>query len=92
MKCPECNAWTEVLWTTLLDGCRRRRYQCANLHRFSTEERVKELKRGGWTHDAKQMQRGQRGRFTGLSSTAIEKEDALSMLPRVNPRIDKLLK
>lgn len=40
MKCPTCNAWTEVLYTQPSDGSRRRRYQCANLHRFWTEERV----------------------------------------------------
>jgi transcriptional regulator NrdR family protein len=34
MKCPECNAWTEVLETR---GPWRRR-QCANLHRFNTLE------------------------------------------------------
>ena len=40
-KCPECNVWTEVLDTRLKsDGSRRRRYQCANLHRFWTEERI----------------------------------------------------
>lgn len=41
MKCPECGTWTEVLESVLRrDGSRRRRYQCANLHRFNTEERV----------------------------------------------------
>ena len=41
MKCPEWGKWTEVLETrSRLDGSRRRRYQCANLHRFNTEERV----------------------------------------------------
>ena len=40
-KCPECNVWTEVLDTRLKsDGSRRRRYQCGNLHRFWTEERI----------------------------------------------------
>ena len=40
-RCPECNVWTEVLDTRLKsDGSRRRRYQCGNLHRFNTEERV----------------------------------------------------
>jgi hypothetical protein len=50
-------------------GSRRRRYQCANLHRFWTEEKVV-------------------GRF----SSHTEKDAALSTPPRVNPRIDKLLK
>lgn len=34
MKCPICNAWTQVLRT---DGTRRRR-ECANEHRFTTRE------------------------------------------------------
>jgi transcriptional regulator NrdR family protein len=41
MKCPECGTWTEVLESVLRrDGSRRRRYQCANMHRFNTEEKV----------------------------------------------------
>lgn len=41
MKCPVCNAWTEVKETrTRKDGEKYRRYQCANLHRFSTNEIV----------------------------------------------------
>jgi transcriptional regulator NrdR family protein len=46
MNCPRCGTWSEVLETrTRLDGSKRRRYECANLHRFSTEERhVAELK------------------------------------------------
>ena len=47
------------------DGSRRRRYQCANLHRFSTVERVEEIKTGGWRHGQK---RAPNGRF----STATE--------------------
>ena len=71
-RCPECGTWTEVLDTRMRkDGSRRRRYQCGNLHKFWTEERV----------------------VPGRSSTATEKTaDVLSTLPRVNPRIDKLLK
>jgi transcriptional regulator NrdR family protein len=69
MKCPQCGTWTEVLESVLRkDGSRRRRYQCANLHRFNTEERI-----------------------VGLSSTLIKKEDVLSTLPRVNPRMPRLL-
>jgi transcriptional regulator NrdR family protein len=68
MKCPECGTWTEVLESVLRkDGSRRRRYQCANMHRFNTEERV-----------------------IGRSSTHTEKAAALSMLPRVSPRMPKL--
>lgn len=41
MKCPVCNAWTEVKETrTRKDGEKYRRYECANLHRFSTNEIV----------------------------------------------------
>ena len=36
MKCPFCGAWSDVLETR--DG--RRRRQCANGHRFTTEEAV----------------------------------------------------
>lgn len=68
MKCPQCGTWTEVLESVLRrDGSRRRRYQCANMHRFNTEEKV-----------------------VGLSSTPIKKEDVLSTLPRVSPRMPKL--
>ena len=40
MKCPECNAWTSVLYTKPMAGSRRRRYLCANNHRFWTEEKI----------------------------------------------------
>lgn len=41
MKCPVCTAWAEVKETRARnDGSRRRRYECANLHRFNTDERV----------------------------------------------------
>lgn len=40
MKCPKCEAWTEVMYTRPMDGYRRRRYLCANMHKFWTEERV----------------------------------------------------
>ncbi len=36
MKCPQCGAWTEVLETR---GIKRRR-ECGNGHRFTTEEIV----------------------------------------------------
>jgi transcriptional regulator NrdR family protein len=68
MKCPECGTWTEVLESVLRkDGSRRRRYQCANMHRFNTEEKV-----------------------VGRSSTPTKKEDVLSTLPRVSPRMPTL--
>lgn len=48
MKCPQCGAWTSVLETRRrLDNTKRRAYECANLHRFATVERVEQLKRGG---------------------------------------------
>lgn len=37
MRCPYCDAWTEVKQTR--DGVRRRR-ECANGHRFNTVETV----------------------------------------------------
>jgi transcriptional regulator NrdR family protein len=41
VKCPECKAWAGVLETrTRLDGQTRRRYVCANLHRFTTLEKI----------------------------------------------------
>lgn len=51
MKCPACNAWTELLETRKrATGAVYRRYECANLHRFSTLDgvvrRVGECKRG----------------------------------------------
>lgn len=43
MNCPRCGAWTEVLETrTKQDNTKRRRYQCANLHRFTTIELINE--------------------------------------------------
>jgi transcriptional regulator NrdR family protein len=50
MKCPTCGTWTEVLETRTrkTDGTTTRRYQCAKLHRFTTEEKPvqpKEAKR-----------------------------------------------
>lgn len=40
MKCPTCSAWTSVLETRQKsDGSVYRRYECANLHRFTTNER-----------------------------------------------------
>ena len=44
MKCPQCGAWTEVKETRTrkTDGVVTRRYECANMHRFSTEERVRD--------------------------------------------------
>jgi len=45
MKCPHCKAWTFVLETrTRQDAVTRRRYECANGHRFTTEERPVEKK------------------------------------------------
>ena len=42
MKCPRCDAWAEVLETrTKEDNTVRRRYECANLHRFTTIEFVR---------------------------------------------------
>ena len=42
--CPQCGAWTSVkeTRTNKVDNVVTRRYECANLHRFKTEERVKD--------------------------------------------------
>lgn len=43
MKCPRCSAWSDVLETrTRQDNTKRRRYECANGHRFSTVELISE--------------------------------------------------
>ena len=36
MKCPACNSWTELLETRKRAAGTYRRYECANMHRFST--------------------------------------------------------
>jgi transcriptional regulator NrdR family protein len=47
MICPHCNVWTRVLTTKQRpDNTTLRRYECANGHRFSTTEKVAEIKRG----------------------------------------------
>ena len=41
MKCPECGTWTIVKESRISTGnTRRRRLECANLHRFSTLETI----------------------------------------------------
>ena len=44
MTCPVCGAWTSVKETRTrkTDGVVTRRYECGNLHRFSTEERIRD--------------------------------------------------
>lgn len=43
MTCPQCGAWTAVKETRTrkTDGVVVRRYECANMHRFTTEEKIK---------------------------------------------------
>lgn len=43
MTCPQCGAWAQVKETrTNKDkNVVTRRYECGNMHRFSTEEKVK---------------------------------------------------
>jgi transcriptional regulator NrdR family protein len=43
MKCPECGTWTSVKETRTRkeQNLVLRRYECANLHRFTTEETVR---------------------------------------------------
>jgi hypothetical protein len=67
MKCPECGAWTLVKETR--NGTKRKR-ECANLHRFWTQESFVAL--------------------IGRSSTRLKKDDVLSTLPRVDPKLPKL--
>ena len=41
MKCPKCGAWTVVKETRSdQNNTRRRRIECANMHRFTTLETV----------------------------------------------------
>ena len=40
MKCPLCGVWTRVLETRARKFHTTRRYECANMHRFSTRETV----------------------------------------------------
>ena len=40
MKCPECGVWSTVLETRTTENGYRRRRQCANEHKFTTEEVV----------------------------------------------------
>jgi transcriptional regulator NrdR family protein len=45
MRCPECGTWTIVKETRISTGnTRRRRLECANMHRFSTLETIIESK------------------------------------------------
>lgn len=45
MKCPECGAWSSVLETRDRGSFTHRRHECANLHRFNSEQRVVESKK-----------------------------------------------
>jgi transcriptional regulator NrdR family protein len=43
--CPECGTWTLVKQTRKKPGNETyRRYECANLHRFSTREKIDDSK------------------------------------------------
>jgi len=44
MKCPQCGAWTMIKETRTkkTENVVTRRYECANLHRFTTEEKVRD--------------------------------------------------
>jgi transcriptional regulator NrdR family protein len=54
IDCPICNVWAEVKETRKRsDGSVYRRYECANLHRFSTKERVELVQHGGDRHSTK---------------------------------------
>lgn len=44
MKCPVCGTWTLVKETRVRPNNEKyRRYECANLHRFITYERVERV-------------------------------------------------
>lgn len=44
MKCPQCPGWTDVMETRMrLNGSKRRRYECANGHRFTTYEFMNDI-------------------------------------------------
>lgn len=44
MKCPVCQTWTMVKETRTKPGnTKLRRYECANLHRFVTLEKVERV-------------------------------------------------
>ena len=44
MKCPVCQAWTVVKETRTRPGnIKYRRYECANLHRFVTNEKIERI-------------------------------------------------
>ena len=40
MRCPTCDRYTKVLETRANPDGVRRRYECANLHRFTTQESI----------------------------------------------------
>jgi len=40
MKCPECGSWSTVLETRITEKGYKRRRECANEHKFTTEEVV----------------------------------------------------
>lgn len=40
MSCPECGKWTRVLQTRSHEDYVQRRYECGNMHRFSTIEKI----------------------------------------------------
>lgn len=44
MKCPICNAWSDVKETRQKKDHKYRRYECGNLHRFTTREFVVQTK------------------------------------------------
>jgi transcriptional regulator NrdR family protein len=48
MLCPICQTWTMVKESRMrANNTRRRTLECANLHRFSTVERIEAVKHGG---------------------------------------------
>jgi len=56
MACPQCASWTSVKETRTrkTNNVVVRRYECANLHRFTTEERVRQTFEIAATHSVAQ--------------------------------------
>ena len=47
MNCPQCGVWSSVVTTINKQSHVQRRRECANGHKFSTEERVVPAKKHG---------------------------------------------
>jgi transposase-like protein len=57
MKCPQCGAWTRVVYTRLP----KRTRECGNLHKFSTQEVLL------YSHDEKKQDQEDRRRVAAMA-------------------------